>query len=152
MLTPIIIIVSVIVLVVVAIIIFKKKPVPPVPSPSNLPNPSPSPTPIPPGNTEIEVLNAEPNSRNISSIRVDGRIVEGEFPLLPGNVRTYSTDQSGILDVQVRFNGLPAGTESVALYCGAYQDCVTAPASTHDFTNVSIDGTRISIDYGEVGC
>ena len=144
-----IIIAVVIIAIVVAIIVLKKKPTPPVPSTS----PLPSPTPLPSGTTEIEVLNAQPNSRNIMSIRVDGKLVDGEFPLLPGAIRTYTTDQVGAgLDVQVRFNGLPAGTESVALYCGSYQDCVTAPAAIHDFQLVPVNGTRISIDYDEVGC
>jgi len=149
-----IIIGAVIVLTIVAIIIFKKKPTPPVVSPTPIPStPAPSSTPFPSGTTEIEVLSAGPSSRNIMSIRVDGKLVDGDFPILPGNIKTYTTDQTGAsLDVQVRFGGLPAGTESIALYCGSYSDCVTGPAAIHDFQGVPVNGTKINIDYDEVGC
>lgn len=138
---------------VVAVIILNKKPTP-VPSPlPTSPVPNPSPTPLPPGSTVIEVLNAEPNSSDIISIRVDGKLVDGNFPLKPGHLELYSTDQVGTgLDVQIRFSDHPAGTDSLAIYCGSYKDCVTAPARIHDFTGVPVDGTKIDIDYDEVGC
>jgi len=147
-------IIAVIGLIILLVVLLKKKPTPPVVSSTPIPStPSPSPTPVPSGTTEIEVLNAAPNTRRIVSIRVDGKLVDGTFPLFPGNLGTYTTDQSGsALDIQVRFGNIPAGTESIALYCGSYQECMTGPGTLHDFQGVPVNGTKINIDYDEVGC
>ena len=155
MLIPIIIAV-VVVLTIVLIIIFKKKPTPPVPSPS-VPSPSaptPSPTPSPQPYTTVYVYNADYNSQDINLIRVDGVLVTGGIlPLEPGNSDSYITLERGPdLDIEIRFSGLPAGTESLSIETGTYKDCVNGPAPMHVFGNVPVNETKINIDYDEVGC
>ena len=155
MLIPIIV-AAIIVLTIVLIIIFKKKPTPPVPSPS-VPSPSaptPSPTPSPQPYTTVYVYNADPNTQDINSIWVDGvPVTGGILPLEPGNGDSYITLRRGPdLDIQVRFSGLPAGTESLSIETGTYRDCVNGPVTMHLFENVPVDGTKINIDYDEVGC
>jgi len=157
MLIPIII-TAVIVLTIVSIIIFKKKPTPPVPSPSvpspTASSPSPSPTPSPQPYTTVYVYNADYNTQDINSIRVEGVLVTGGIlPLEPGNGDTYITLKRGPdLDIQVTFSGLPAGTESLSIETGTYKDCISGPATIQEFTNIKVDGTKINIDYDEVGC
>lgn len=129
----------------------------PTPSPSSAPSitPTPSVTPVPDATTTLRVYNSNANSRAISSIRVDGKLVEGdEFPVIPGENKTFVTDQVGVqLDINVRLLGKPyPGVDSLSIHTGEYTNCFNGPAGIIDFQDVPVNGTDIYIDYDEIGC
>lgn len=123
-------------------------------SPTPTPTRTPTPTPTPPTYTYFSVYNDSANTRDIDSITVNGvEVIGGIFPMPPGAYYTnVYTTQVGTLSVAVNFSAWPAGTESLRLQTGVYDDCQNGPGSTHTFLSVPVNGTLIYLDYDSVWC